>query len=297
MSSPAPGASSPPPAEAGFHPVVRGYDYAVEFGPYSLRVDPDDGGRIVSFALDGRNVILPRSESPEAYASSFWTSPQSDWSWPPPLELDKLPWRASIEGSSLVLESGTSPKLGLSARQRIAPDPARGSVVIELTLTNRSAEARRVAPWQNTRVRPRGLTFFPSKGPTLPESAFALAPIDGVIWFAHDPAAVQQSGKLFADGEEGWLAHVDGDLLFIKMFPEVPREAQAPKEAEIEIYVHDSGRFVEVEQQGAYESLAPGASSVWPLRWLVRRLPATIKVQPGSADLARFARALVAAAR
>ena len=68
--------------------------------------------------------------------------------------------------------------------------------------------------------------------------------------------------KLFADGREGWLAHVDGDALLVKTFAVVPRAAQAPGEAQIEIYATPAHTYVEVEVQGAYETIAPGAALV-----------------------------------
>ena len=300
-SSPAGVAAASTPAGAGRDPVVervvRRYNYAIEFGPYAVEVDPADGGRIAAFSLDGRSVVLPRDESPEAYGSSFWPSPQSDWGWPPPPALDKWAWKVTVDGSSLVLESRVDEKLGLSATQRIAADAARGAVDIAFTLHNHGSAARRVAPWQNTRVRPGGITFYPSAEPTLPHSTLKLAPTDGVVWFAHDPATMKESGKSFGDGAEGWLAHVDGDLVFVKVFPEVPRAAQAPGEAEIELYVHESGTFVEMEQQGAYVEIAPGASSTWTVRWLVRRLPREVAAQARSGKLVAFVRALVASAR
>jgi hypothetical protein len=299
--NPASAPTTVPPAPVPRGPVVqrvvRRHNYEIVFGPYAIEVDPADGGRIVAFSLDGRSVVLPRDESPEAYGSSFWPSPQNDWGWPPPPALDKWEWTVALDGNALVLESRVDEKLGLSARQRIAADVARGAVDIAFTLVNHGSAPRRVAPWQNTRVRPGGITFYPSAEPTLPSSSLKLAPVDGVVWFAHEPATMKESGKSFGDGAEGWLAHVDGDLVFVKVFPEVPREAQAPGEAEIELYTHESGRFVEMEQQGAYGEIAPGASSTWSVRWLVRRLPRDVTAQPRSARLVAFVRGLVASVR
>jgi len=266
--------------------IVRRHNYRIEFGRYALEVDPSAGGRIVEFSLDGRSVVLSRSESLNAYGSSFWPSPQSDWQWPPPPELDRAEWNVSLDAGRLLLESDTNAKLGLSAKQSLWADLARELVVIDHALTNRGSAPRKVAPWQNTRVKPGGLTFFPSDSPSLPPSTLELKPTNGVIW----------SKKAFADGREGWLAHVDGDLLFLKVFPDVPRAAQAPSEAEIELYVQHDGSFVEVEQQGAYEELAPGASSSWQVRWLVRKLPSEIEVKSGSAALLAHVRSLVARA-
>lgn len=276
--------------------AVRKLNFTIDFAPYALEVDPVDGGRIVSFSLGGRNVILTREESPVAYGSSFWPSPQSDWAWPPPVALDKAEWAASVDGSTLVLESRVDDKMGISARQRITADVARGALDIEFTISNRGGAPRRVAPWQNTRVRPGGITFYPSAEATLPNSSLQLSPVDGVVWFAHSPE-MRKSGKAFGNGGEGWLAQAAGDLVFVKMFPQVPREAQAPGEAEIEIYTHESGQFVEMEQQGPFVELGPGASSTWPVRWVVRQLPPGVTAEARGAKLVEFVRGLVASVR
>jgi hypothetical protein len=279
------------------HSVVRRQNYRLAFGPYAVEVDPDDGGRIVEFSLDGRSVIVPSSESPEAYASSFWPSPQSAWSWPPPVEFDKLPWAVAVEGKSLTLTSGTCEKLGLSAQQRLVAAPEHGALSIEFQITNHGSSPRKVAPWQNTRVRPKGITFYPSHEATYEQSSLKLKPTDGITWYAHDPSQVKDSLKSYADGSEGWMAQVDADLLFVKVFPDVPRDAQAPEEGEIVIYVANSGRFVEMEQQGAYTELAPGQSLTWPVQFLIRRIPKDIEIKPNSPQLVELARQMASSVR
>jgi hypothetical protein len=274
------------------HAVVRAHNYAIDSGRYSIELDPADGGRIVSFSLDGQNALAMREESPEAYGSSFWPSPQSDWGWPPPLELDRRPWYVKVEQHALVLESEVNPALGLSVKERVSLDGARGMAVLSYTLENHGSAPRKVAPWQNSRTRARGLTFYPSSTPTTPESELKLAPRDGIVWFLHDPDAIKKGEKSFGDGQEGWLAHVDGELLFVKVFPDVPPGAQAPKEGEIELYVDGAGRFVEVEQQGAYVEIPAGGSSSWTVRWLLERLPKTVTASVGNPELVTHARAL-----
>jgi hypothetical protein len=291
-----PATTAPVPPGVPFA-IVRRHNYRIEFGGHAFEVDPTDGGRIVEFSLDGRSVVLPRSESAQAYGSSFWPSPQKDWDWPPPPELDALPWEVLLEGTTLVLKSRQNARLELSATQRIQALPELGALGIELSLTNHGAAPRRVAGWQNTRVRPGGLTFFPSLGRAYPQSAFVLTPQDGVTWFAHDPQKNTRTGKLFADGEEGWLAHVDAGLLFVKVFPPVARERQAPGEAEIEIYVDAAGRFVEVEQQGPYETLAPGASLSWRCHWLLARIEGEPPAKAGDPRLLAQAKALASLVR
>ncbi|HEX3773936.1 MAG TPA: hypothetical protein VHV51_05690 [Polyangiaceae bacterium] len=83
--------------------------------------------------------------------------------------------------------------------------------------------------------------------------------------------------KFFADGSEGFLAHLDGDLLFVKTFPDLAKTAQAPKEAEIELYADGAGNFVEVEQQGAYVEIGAHASSTWVVKWALARVPESVR--------------------
>jgi hypothetical protein len=272
--------------------TVRGARHRLELAPYAVEVDADDGGRIVEFSLDGWNALASKSDSPVAYGNSFWPSPQSDWNWPPPPELDRLPWATNAEPSTISLASGIHAPLGLAATERVAIEPATKSVRIDYTLENRGSRARRVAPWQNTRVRPGGLTFYPSRGGVLPPSTLEPGLIDGVAWLLHDPKTMTESQKSFADGAEGFLAHVEDGFLFVKVWDDVPRERQAPGEAEIELYVDKTGRFVEIEEQGPYEELRAGGSSKWTVHWLLERLAKNVRIEPGSTALVEAARAL-----
>lgn len=252
-----------------------------------MTVDAADGGRIVEFALDGENVLATRDISPQ-YGSSFWPSPQRDWDWPPPAELAQLPWRPRHDGDTLVLESSVNAALGLRAEQRLTPAP--NGVSVEYRLRNEGEGPRAVAPWENSRVGPAGLTFFPSTEPTFAGSTLELALENGIVWLHHDPATMRENKKAFADGSEGWLAHLHGDLLMLKTFATVPRAMQAPTEAAVELYVDRSGLFVEVEEQGAYETLLPGQASRWTVGWQLHRVPPEISRERGSPDLVAWAR-------
>ncbi len=56
----------------------------------------------------------------------------------------------------------------------------------------------------------------------------------------------------------------------------------------VELYA-DTSRYLEVENQGAYGALAPGAALVWTVRWYARQLPAGLFASPGP-DLLSFVR-------
>lgn len=254
-------------------PHRDGEGYAIDFPPYRIEVNPNLGARITAFRLDGKNAFADASESPEAFGVTFWPSPQHAWNWPPPEEIDKQPYEAAVRGSTLVLTSRPSARVGLRVTKEISGDPVRGAARVTYVLENVGTTPTKVAPWENARMRPRGTTFFPIDGRPLASSTLTLDVSEGFGFFHHDPARYTTKAKFFADGREGWLAHTDGERLLVFAFEDVPSGSEAPGEGEIEIYVDDAGKFVEVEHQGAYAELAPGASRRWDVTWLLDRLP------------------------
>ena len=278
-------------------PTVKGSVYTFTFGETVFAVDAAIAGRIVKCALDGRNILTEaKNHEDNNWGSTFWTSPQSDWNWPPPAEMDPRPYTARLDGGTLSLASATIPAIELAITKRFLIDAGHGVVTIEYGIVNKGKQARSVAPWEISRVASGGLTFFPM-GDGEPWKGFQellpLTTINGAAWLPSGtvPAATDQ--KAFADGREGWIAHVAGNLLLVKSFPAVADAQAAPGEAEIELYT-DAGRtYVEVENQGAYVNLAPGATMTWPVRWFLRQLDAGIQVTPGSAELLTFVRSLL----
>ena len=63
------------------------------------------------------------------------------------------------------------------------------------------------------------------------------------------------------------LAHAADGLLFVKTFEGAPAGTEAPGEAAVEIFVSGSDPYVELEQQGSYERIEPGASLAWGVTW------------------------------
>jgi hypothetical protein len=277
-------------------PAVRDGKYILALDDVSLEIDPTIGARITGLHLEGRNLLLGSEVDAGNFGSTFWTSPQSTWGWPPVPELDHGPYEAVVEGGTLVLRSSPSRTLAVQVEKRFAADAGRGAFLLEFRIRNRGSEPARMAPWQITRVHPGGLSFFPSDEGAYPPSNLLVREVQGITWYAFDAATVTDHQKLFADGREGWLAHVDGDALLLKTFAVVPRDRQAPGEAQIEIYATPAHTYVEVEVQGAYETIAPGAVSTWSVSWLVRRIPADVPRAAGSPELAEYVRALVRAA-
>ena len=260
-----------------------------------LEIDPAFGGRITSLRVADKEYLTGRDKHPTNWGSTFWPSPQSNWNWPPSPTLDTMPYEASVQNNVLKLVSQQDPKLGYVFTKELSTDLKNRSFKIKYTITNKSTQTQQVAPWEISRVLPNGLTFYPT-GTGAPSGS--LAPFTenkaGITWFDYQDSKIPAKDiKSFADGAEGWLAHVQEDILLIKQFPDVPAGKAAPAEGEIEIYSAKSKKYIEIEQQGSYTELAPGASTTWEVTWYLRQLPATLKAEPGNAELAAYVRKIV----
>jgi hypothetical protein len=280
-------------------PVLEDDRYVFRAGRTRLEVDAGLGGRVTRFSLDGRNVLTgPEVVAagpdalPNMFGSTFWTSPQSDWGWPPETELDSDGHEARVEGDALQLERPPGSRTGYGVRKRFRLDAATGVVHIDYELVNHQASAP-AAPWEISRVAKRGLVFFPSGSAPLAASSLSSQTIDGVAW-VDIPGAPSSDSKLFQDGSEGWLAHAEGDLVFIKLFENVPVPEQATGEAEVEVFVSGSFDYVEIEQQGRYAEIPTGEGVGWSVRWLLLERPRALPLTLGSAALVAWVRAQIA---
>jgi hypothetical protein len=249
-----------------------------------LEVDARRGARVISLRWDGLEVLSGPDVDADNYGSTFWTSPQSDWTWPPPEEIDRAPYAMAAATDVLTFTGPESPALGVRVTKRFRVDRAKGAFSLEYGLHNVGAEPRAYAPWEVTRVPAGGLTLVPGRPSSGP---LPLEEREGACWYRHAPGAPVVGQKAFTGGQGGLLAHVHNRLLFVKRFAPVPPEAQAPGEAAVEIYA--CPRYVELEVQGPYARIEPGDSASWMVTWYLRKLPDHIVVSPGSLGLSAFA--------
>ena len=233
-------------------------------GNVSMTIDTGAGGRIVSFKHNGREM-LSQLTMPESFGSTFWTSPQKEWNWPPVLEIDKYPYEVTEEGNSLVLTSAVAEKLGLRVKKLFQTDPKTNSVVVEYQIVNADKVAHSVAPWEITRVPHGGLIFFdaPMEGIT-PAGLMPFVAEHGLVWLA--PDVTNENRKVNADGK-GWLAYLCNGLVMLKQFDDLTPGQPAPGEAEIQVYVNRGKTYIELESQGEYVKLQPGEMLSWKVRW------------------------------
>ena len=238
--------------------------YSISNGDVTLSVDPAHGGKILSFRL-GEREVLSQMRWPNAFGSTFWTSPQAEWNWPPVPEYDSLPYTAQVtEGPAIVL-TGQPSKYGYRIRKTFAADPADGAIVLTYSILNESGETRKVAPWEISRVPNGGFLEFDAKpeGVT-PADLMKVTFDEGMATLEVDVA--DENRKINVDGK-GWLSFRDNGLIFTKRFPDIAPEDAAPGEAEIQVYINGRKTFVEIEAQGPYTVLEPGGKLDWTVRW------------------------------
>ena len=72
-------------------PIIKNSDakYSIQMTDLTMTID-SKGGKILSFKYKDAEVIS-QIRFPEAFGSTFWTSPQKEWNWPPVPEYDNQP--------------------------------------------------------------------------------------------------------------------------------------------------------------------------------------------------------------
>lgn len=258
-----------------FSQTTRSSILKLKCGPLAMEVDTSIGGRIISFSYKNKNLLISSAENPDYYGSTFWPAPQHVWHWPPPHNIERGPYHIIQSSDTCVnIRSLHDPIIGITVQKKFTPSFKDTSIYINYTIINTGAKSVMLAPWEVTRVNAKGMVFFPSKTPnfwTAKKSSNALFRYDQEhFWLFLNNSPKKGYNKFFCDGAGGWMAFVNDSLLFIKKFPDIEAKLAAPKESEIELFLNFKQRYMEIEQQGAYEFLAPGDSLSWKVKWYLR---------------------------
>ena len=251
---------------------AEGSKYVLTTGDVTMTVSAAEGGKVMSYKYKDQEM-LSQLRMQNQYGSTFWTSPQKEWNWPPVAEFDRLAYEVvSQDNSKLVLKSLVSQKLPFSITKTYVPD--KKSIKITYSIKNEGTAARKVAPWAISRVisDESGMIFFDApveqieaaQGELIPFKGFA-----GASWYNFE--GTRANRKINSDGK-GWLAYTAGGLLMVQKFADITPDQPAPGEAEIQVYVNSGKTYIELEAQGAYEELQPGQSLEWAVTWYMTPL-------------------------
>ena len=237
----------------------------LKVGDITMTIYPQKGGKIMSLKYKDQEAIS-QLKFPEAFGSTFWTSPQKEWNWPPVQEFDKGNYEVEERDGHLIMTSPVNDRLGFRVRKDFSTDAKDNAIIVTYSIINESGETKQVAPWEITRVfNDGGLIFFdaPLDGIT-PAGLMDFKAEHGAVWYKTDET--NDNRKINADGK-GWLAYANNGLLLVKKFADLTPSQPAPAEAEIQVYVNRGKAHIELESQGAYTTLKPQEKLDWTVRW------------------------------
>lgn len=253
-------------------------------GAVEVQFRPLEGGRLASLRYRGVELVLAPGRVPGYYGDTFWPSPQSMFDWPPPPVLDAQPYAIldqSIE--ALTLRSAVDPDLGLQVEKRFTVH--EDSVKFGFQVRNTGSGVCALAPWQVTRAPRTGLLVWAAGEVFGDEDRLTKQREDPGCWYLHAQSpvafegysvegphvsipvsAVTRTSKFFTDAR-GWVAHVHDGVVFLRIFPDLTVDQMAPRQAELELFFGIERDYIELENQGAYEVLEPGASLTYDVEW------------------------------
>ena len=276
----------------------RAYDslHTISLGDYRATIDARASARVISFQYQGKEVLTGKDVHPFNYGSTLWPSPQSEWHWPPPAQLDGEAYSFIQEGEKSVFTSKKDTLTGLQFRKKYHFDDSDSSFMLEYSVKNLNDTARYTALWEVTRAV-GGLSFFPKAKESAGIKSFSplksVTTIDDIIWYEFSPDSVDRAQKIYENSSEGWLAHVTKRMIFVKKFDDIPKSKLPPGQGNVEIYVHKDGSYIELENHGKYALLQPGELMFYTVKWYVCLLPGKFEVRSGNQQLTNLVRKVI----
>ena len=276
----------------------KGNVYTITQGQTRLDISANIAGRISSLKIDGVELLLTADKTKNLiWGSVFWSSPQSEWSWPPIEILDSAPYKVSIADDRIVFTSKIDPITGYQFIKSYGVNTERQSISILYSIYNHSTVEKNVAGWEVTRFGPAGMAFFPQGNTESTSGIFyplAVEHVGDITWAKYDVTKLTRNHhKLMTDGKEGWIAYANAGRLLVKEFADVPVELIVSGEGEIELFANVEKTFWEIDQQGVMTRLAPGEHLEWEVLWHTRTLPASLPVNLGSDELVNYVRGVL----
>ena len=256
---------------------AENYELKTSDGRSVMIIDAANGARITSLKYDTTEV-LSQSQAPNTYGSTFWTSPQKEWKWPPIQEHDMGAYTVMQERGKIVMTSPLSERLPMRITKTFQLSSDKHGFQITYALKNEGKEARSIAPWEVTRVPGRGTVAFLCKVEDIwPKGLMDFRQQGEEAQFDIDKKDRQR--KVNANGT-GYLRYINPEgVILTKCFPDLKEGQAAPEEDEIQVYVHQDAQYCEIESQGPYTLLQPGESMEWTVVWYLEQASPNIKAQ------------------
>lgn len=240
-------------------------------GAISLTVEPAIGGRISSLTYGGVEILKTSRDSNNLqWGSTAWSSPQSDWNWPPIGAFDVEPFVVMrVDEKSILLEGPKDSLTHLRMRKRFVLGP-ENDIGMTYWLTNEGVSSINVALWENTRLPYAGRFEF--KADSIRGSLDTLPVFfqDSVYTIYADERHGRPQ-KVFADMPSTTAAYYHNGIVLTKHNLANAFYRVAPGQGPLEIYLDPPAGFVEFELQGDYRLIGPGESNNLRAKWVISR--------------------------
>jgi len=250
-------------------------------GLIAVQVDPALGGRIMEYALGGKNFLWVNPElacqppPPGGLApdggwlnyggDKLWPAPQGwdnarQWPGPPDAVLDGLPHALrKLSATAFRLTSGKDPLSGVQFSRVVRIFPETTRVSFTATMKNIDTKPRRWGIWAHTQLNAALPNGQPNRRmqaccPLNPRSHFPQG--YAVIFGAKDNPSFQREGNLMRvryrckvgkiglDSPAGWVATMDGTTghVFVQRFVYAP-DKKYPDGSSVEFWLNGQGKI------------------------------------------------------
>ena len=266
-------------------PVQNGSLYSLTFAGQTFEVNAEKGARVSTFSIGDSNIIKQINGSDvNSWGSVVWPAPQSEFNWPPPRLINNGVYSASIDGNVMTFTSQTD-KDGKNNQMQLIKsfwvNESDTSVSVKYSLINKGTSPIKKAIWEIARVPLNGISFWPTGSAGTWGALASSVQTSGDYSWINISKESRRRLKFFADGAQGWFAHIDeSNRLFVKTFEDVDSADFANGEGEIELWIADN--FIELENQGVARTLNTNDTLHYEAKWILRQLPEW--VNPGIGD-------------
>lgn len=275
----------------------RGYKNCIELRNSNVRVilGPQMGGRILSYELNGNNVLYedpeldgviytPGERTPGTDAGRFDIGPEHLVPRRPALSVGK--WEGKISGireADLISQKDTSTGVQIIRNFRLDENSSR--LYVTQTIRNVSETVKYYSHWSRTFAEGGGISLTPLNSRSRFPKGYLNIKAEsgtGVMDYrpADEPNVRVRNGILeiigapghpeFAmDVSDGWTAYITKDnQLFVKKFPVYPDRIYGEMSASnVVIWYNTQERMCEIEPIGPWETIRPGEQVSFTETW------------------------------
>ncbi len=260
-------------------------------------VVPAVGGRVMSYSINGENIL---SDNPDSRwgmtpsTSNFWAGgyqldlgpelrglPEHRWLWQGPWA-----WRVP-QPYAVHLFSGPETSVGVQLEKEFVIDPDTGDLGLSQRMRNIVTNDISFCLWDRTLCKGGGFVLLPlnsrsrfkagwsqRRGRQVSEYHYdgdrpsdqRVRLLDGVLVAQAKGLPEANELKVGADSDAGWIAYARGKILFVKYFPIFAQANYSDGGNTVEFYCNE--RVAELEPLSPEMTLKPAGIYSFPEKWV-----------------------------